>query len=119
MTKETKLRVALWAAAGLLVAASLWWLLWPRSVKGHIIATITVGDEVVRTLDLNEAPDQEFSILDDTGLPITFQVKDHAIRFLDSDCPDKICINTGFLREDLQVATCLPNRTTLFLSAAE
>ena len=57
--------------------------------------------------------------LDETGLEITFQVQDHAIRFLSSDCPDKVCVNTGFLREDLQVATCLPNRTTLFLSVSQ
>ena len=42
-----------------------------------------------------------------------------SIRFLSSDCPDKVCVNTGFLREDLQVATCLPNRTTLFLSVSQ
>ena len=46
-------------------------------------------------------------------------MQDHAIRFLSSNCPDKVCVNTGFLREDLQVATCLPNRTTLFLSVSQ
>lgn len=46
-------------------------------------------------------------------------MQDHAIRFLSSDCPDKVCVNTGFLREDLQVVTCLPNRTTLFLSVSQ
>ena len=119
MTKEQKPRVALWLGAALLCGAALLWLLLPRSTQGHIIATITVGEETVRTLDLTTAPDQEFSILDETGLEITFQVQDHAIRFLSSDCPDKVCVNTGFLREDLQVATCLPNRTTLFLSVSQ
>ena len=51
-----------------------------------------------------------------TEQAITFQVRDHAIRFLSSDCPDKVCVNTGFLRNDLDVASCLPNRTSLFVS---
>ena len=117
MSRETKLRTALWLGAAILLGAALLWLLLPRSTQGHIIATINVGEETVRTLDLTTAPDQEFSIEAETGLPIVFQVKDHAIRFQSSDCPDKVCVNTGFLRDDLQVATCLPNRTTLFLTA--
>ena len=80
------------------------------------MATITVGDREVRRVELATAGDQEFSILDETGLPVTFQVKDHAIRFLSSDCPDKVCVNTGFLKNDLEVACCLPNQTTLFVS---
>ena len=53
---------------------------------------------------------------EETGLPITFQIKDHAIRFLESNCPDKVCIHTGFLKNDLDVACCLPNQTTVLIT---
>lgn len=119
MEQGKKTRLLLWLGVGVLLAASLLWLAWqtqPREQGPQLVATISVGEQEVRRIDLAAAGDQEFSILDETGLPITFQIRDHAIRFLESDCPDKICINTGFLRDDLAVACCLPNQTTLFVS---
>ena len=95
------------------------WQLAPRELaRSWDNVGLLVGrpDREVRRVELATARDQEFSILDETGLPVTFQVKDHAIRFLSSNCPDKVCVNTGFLKNDLEVACCLPNQTTLFVS---
>lgn len=119
MEQGKKRRLLLWLAVGAVLAASLLWMARQAPARDQgprLVAVITVGDREVRRIDLAGARDQEFSILDETGLPITFQVKDHAIRFLESDCPDKVCINTGFLRSDLAVACCLPNQTTLFVT---
>ena len=116
MRDEKKRRLVLWLLVGALLAVSALWLLRPQAAGPRLGATITVGDREVRRVDLATAGDQEFSILDETGLPVTFQVKDHAIRFLSSNCPDKVCVNTGFLKNDLEVACCLPNQTTLFIS---
>ena len=117
MDTHTRKRALIWLALAALLLAALGWMLRPQEGTGErIIATISVGDQTVRTVDLTAAGDQEFTILEETGLPITFQVRDHAIRFLSSDCPDKVCVNTGFLRNDLDVASCLPNRTSLFVS---
>lgn len=116
MEQGSKRRLAVWLGVGVLLAAALLWLARPREKEPRLIAVITVGTQEVRRIDLSAAGDQEFSIEDQTGLPVTFQVKDHAIRFLSSDCPDKVCVNTGFLRNDLEVACCLPNQTTLFVT---
>ncbi|MCI9667491.1 MAG: NusG domain II-containing protein [Angelakisella sp.] len=110
-------RLLLWLAVGTVLVLSLLWLVRPQNEAGHLTAVISVDGKTVRTLDLATAGDQEFSLLEETGLPIIFQVQDHAIRFLSSDCPDKVCVNTGFLRSDLEVASCLPNRTSLFITA--
>ena len=116
MEQGSKRRLAVWLGVGVLLAAALLWLARPREKGPRLIAVITVGTQEVRRIDLSAAGDQEFSIEDQAGLPVTFQVKDHAIRFLSSDCPDKVCVNTGFLRGDLEVACCLPNQTTLFVT---
>ncbi len=113
--QSSPLRLALWLAVALALGGSMLWLARPQA-EGRVVASITVGEETVRTIDLTKAKDQEFSILEETGKPITFQIKDHAIRFLESDCPDKVCINTGFLKNDLDVACCLPNQTALLVS---
>ena len=95
------------------------WQLAPRELAqswDNVGLLVGRPDREVRRVDLATARDQEFCILDESGLPVTFQVKDPHIRFLSSDCPDKVCVNTGFLKNDLEVACCLPNQTTLFVS---
>lgn len=115
MEKGKKTALLLYGALGILVIASLIFLLRPAPTGGRL-AVIQVGNKVVAELSLDTAPDEVFSIEDKTGLPITFEVKDHSIRFLDSDCPDKVCIKAGFLRRDMDIASCLPNKTVLTVS---
>ncbi len=48
---------------------------------------------------------------------IVFQVKDGAIAFISSDCPDKICVHTGFINKTGQSAVCLPNKMIIRLKS--
>ena len=111
-----RMRQLLWSVIVVIAIFSAASLLRHNTRGPHAVATISIDGQEILTVDLEGAEDQEFSILEKTGKDITFQVKDHAIRFLHSDCPDKICVNTGFLREDNTIATCLPNKTVLTVS---
>lgn len=42
------------------------------------------------------------------GLSVTLQVEDGRIRFVESGCPDKVCVHTGWLSRGGQTAACLP-----------
>ena len=117
MNQDNNRRQLLWAVVILAVLFCASSLLGPRDSTPHPVASVWVDGEEVLTVNLDGAQDQEFSILEMTGKDITFQVKDHAIRFLHSDCPDKICVNTGFIREDNSVATCLPNQVVLTVTS--
>lgn len=119
MEQGKKIRLLAWLAVAVLLAAALLWMFRPQPKGPRLVATVTVGNREVASIDLETAEDEDFSILDETGLPITFQVRDHAIRFLHSDCPDKVCIQTGFLKNDLDVACCLPNQTVLFVTIVD
>ncbi len=65
-------------------------------LDGALLAEVPLDEDRVFTLP--ECPE------------VTFEVKDGAIRFLSSDCPDKTCVRTGFLRSPGSYAVCLPNR---------
>ena len=65
-------------------------------LDGALIAEVPLEEDRVFTLP--ECPE------------VRFEVKDGAIRFLSSDCPDKTCVRTGFLRSPGSYAVCLPNR---------
>ncbi len=42
------------------------------------------------------------------GIHFKLLLKDGRIRFLESDCPDRVCVNTGFISAGGQVAACVP-----------
>jgi hypothetical protein len=46
------------------------------------------------------------------------EVKSHEAAFIHSDCPDKICVHTGFIAYDGQSASCLPNKVVITVKKA-
>jgi len=77
--------------------------------KGETYCEIYVDGELVETTELNK--NREFTV--DEVPAITFEVKDQSIAFIHSDCPDKVCIQSGYLKHTGQSASCLPNKTTI------
>ncbi|MEG1686678.1 MAG: NusG domain II-containing protein [Angelakisella sp.] len=118
MKREQKTAVALYIVIGLIAVLSVLFLLRPQGAVGAV-ATITVDGKVIRTIQLDTAEDEIFSIAQAGGVNITFEVKAHAIHFYSSDCPDKICVKSGFLSRDMDIASCLPNKTVLSVTTVE
>ena len=118
LKKEQKGRVLLYAALALAALSSLLFLLRApaeEEAPSGPMAVIQVNGEELMRIELEKAGDGAFSIADTAGKQITFEIRDHAIRFLSSDCPDKICVHSGFQRRDGDVACCLPNQTVLIV----
>jgi len=71
-------------------------------------AEIYLESELVQTVSLSEDKDTVFSI---EGKPaVVFHLyEDGSIAFVESDCPDKVCIRSGRLHMVGQSAACLPN----------
>ncbi len=44
---------------------------------------------------------------------VVIECRDGKVRFLSSDCPDKVCVLAGDLKKDGDWAACLPNLTFL------
>lgn len=93
------------------------WFYWPRT--GHTTAIITVDSKEFRRIDLQNAPDQTFSIVKETGKPVSFEILDGKIRFIEVTCPDHICEQAGWCEKPGDRAVCMPNRTTLICYADE
>jgi hypothetical protein len=96
------------------VAALAYFLTRPAAKQGAV-AEIIVDGAVVQTVSLGRdsvfpVPGREEVIL---------EVHDGAIRFIESSCPDKICIKTGDLRHGGESAACLPNRVLVRVLAED
>jgi len=107
-----------WIIIGLLVISIgiyIWYSAIFQDQNSLIYGEIMVGGEIAKTVELSE--NRIFSL---NELPnVSFKVSDGAIAFIESDCPDQICVNNGFLRRSGQISVCLPNLVSLIIRTTE
>jgi hypothetical protein len=97
----------------LLLAACLFYFFTALRTEGGRYAEIRVNGQIGSVVALNED-----GLYTPAGLPaVRIAVRDGAIGFIASDCPDKICIHAGFLSMPGQAAVCLPNRVAVQVAA--
>ena len=72
---------------------------------GGLQAVVDFGDGITETLPL--ATDHE-SLYEVGDYVVHLQVKDGAVAFLDSQCPDHVCEQFGWLDKDGAWAACIP-----------
>lgn len=106
----------LWLLTGLALPAicAYLWLAWADDPQNMRYAQIVINGRISERVDLSV--DRTFYL---GPLPnVRFQVRDGAIAFIESDCPDQICVRSGFINRPGQMAICLPNRCSLSILAA-
>lgn len=78
------------------------------------IAVIKQNDKVIRRIDLESVVGpQEITVTGDYTDVVL--VERGRIRFRDANCPDLICVKTGWLTKKGDMAVCLPNRTIVII----
>ena len=73
------------------------------------IVKIKSNGELLYTIDLSKSPNRTIFV-EYNGKENTLEIKDHKIRVLEADCPDKVCVNTGWLDSPAIPIICLPNK---------
>ena len=97
----------IFALVVLAVAAALYfgWRAARGSKDTGLEAVVDFGSGASETLSLDEDHDYLYDVGD---YVVHLQVKDGAIAFLDSQCPDHICEQFGWLDKDGAWAACVP-----------
>ena len=105
-------------AAGILAAAALLFLLYRAAARRTepLEAVVDFGDGITETLPLDEDHDYLYDV---GNYVVHLQVKDGAIAFLDSQCPDHVCEQFGWLSEKDAWAACVPAGVYVKVEAAE
>ncbi|MFA9380286.1 MAG: NusG domain II-containing protein [Acetanaerobacterium sp.] len=94
--------LALWAGAALRTDSA--------------VAQIYVDGALWREIELSKVEQTE--IIDiDAALHVRIEVSPGSIRFLESECRDKICVKTGALTQPPDYAACLPARVAIKITA--
>jgi hypothetical protein len=78
-------------------------------------AEVFWNGERVWTFYLKDYTDSVTVSMEQLGfdVPVSFELREHQIRFVKVDCPDKLCEGFGFIGLPTQTAVCMPNRVSV------
>lgn len=105
------------------VGASMPWLLNQLNPNDpgnseELVAVIKRGGKEMERLNLYELTEPRHFHYED-GIELTI-VADHGnIKFLESKCPDQICVKTGLLTKPGDMAVCLPGETIVMIEGSQ
>ena len=83
------------------------------SSKGSVAIVDFSNSDVVYEISLDK--DDTYTFTEGT-YPIYLEVKDHAIRFINSQCPDHLCEDFGFISNVNSYAVCMPAGAAVVIS---
>lgn len=86
--------------------------------KKSLEAEIAVDGEVIKTISLNDV-NGFYEFTTDTEPSVTISAEKGRIRVSDAECPDKLCVNFGWLDSDGDMAVCLPAKVTVSVKGAK
>lgn len=107
--KFAKKRDVIVIAAILAAGAVLWLIFGDVLSKQGNIAEVYYRAVLVKTVDLSAGESETFALEQLPNVVISVY-SDGSIAFIQSDCPDQICVQAGHLHLAGQFAACLPNQ---------
>lgn len=92
------------------VAASAAWLLFRDGSTPSPTARITRDGVLLEEIDLDKVAEPYSFTLEDGSGTNTVQVEKGRIRVSEADCPDRVCVNQGWISDGTVPVVCLPHR---------
>ena len=83
--------------------------------KGKYVK-IYVNNKLTKTFDLNK--DREYFIETKFGYNLLI-IKNNKVRILDADCPNKICVDKGYISKNDESIICLPHHVVVTVESNE
>lgn len=80
-------------------------------------AEIKVNTELIQTVNLTEVSGP-YELKVEGKLTVTLEVSREGVRFIESECPDKLCIHSGLI-EAGGSAACLPAGVSVTVKGAQ
>ena len=116
MKRKTLKNDILLVAALLLVALAAWGLLRLTRARGAE-AVVTVDGATVAALPLSE--DAVLTVGEGQGFSNVIEVSGGRVRVRDADCPDRLCVRTGWVSRDGESIVCLPHKLVVTVRGGE
>ncbi len=81
--------------------------------KDGTYALVRMDQEQLYRLDLQK--ETELIVEGEDGFN-KIEVKDGTVAVTEADCPDKVCVRTGYIRQTGEVIACLPHELTVTIA---
>ncbi len=94
------------------IAFALIFIILSKSDSERVTAKISVGGELYTQIDLS-AINEKIIITPNDEYNVRIIAEKGEIRFENSDCEDKLCVNTGSLKKSGDIAVCIPSKTVI------
>lgn len=99
----------------LLIAGSAAFLFFPRAEKKDCI--ILQDNAIIESIPLDGSVHRTVTV--EGAYCNRIEIDGDRVRFLESDCPNQFCVNTGWISEPYQTAVCLPNRVMIRIESGQ
>ncbi|MBQ4626642.1 MAG: NusG domain II-containing protein [Clostridia bacterium] len=99
------------AVIAVVLAAAGIFALWQSFSREELTAVVTVGGEIIETVDLMK--EENRVIIPDTDPKVEIAVENGKIYFKSAECADKLCVSCGKLEKKGDTAVCLPAKTVV------
>jgi hypothetical protein len=104
--------ILIFACVALLAAGAFLTGLGSRAAGGGAVAEVWQNGRLVRIVRINElAVPLEFEL--DGRYRDRIVAERGRIRFAEANCPDRVCVNSGWISLPGQTAACVPNRALI------
>lgn len=105
--------------AVILLAAALLWLLWRPggTVSGAVLSVM--GEKTEISLNGLSGETVTRTVIGKDGLILKLEMHGNAVRICESQCPDQVCVRTGWLSRAGATAVCVPAEVILELKGGE
>ena len=105
--------------AAALIICIIWIFIQKNRIVTQPVAYIYQDGQLIRTIELyNVESEYSFDIECTDGGSNTVCVKPGSIGITYADCPDKVCVKTGFISSDAVPVVCLPHRLMIQIRGA-
>ena len=91
----------------LLVIATTFGINYFVNTKSGENIEIYVDNKLYKTYSIDD--DEEIKIKSEEGYNIV-KIHDHGVEIIEASCPDKVCVNSGFITKPSESIVCLPNK---------
>lgn len=104
--------------AVLVVAGLFVWAGQASRGGGDRVARVYYEDRLIREIELVEGLAEDHSFSENPRILIR-QYGDGTVAFVESDCPDKVCVRTGRIGRPGEFAACVPNRFLIVIAGVD
>ncbi len=106
------------AVIAVIAVASLIIMLFMRLANDNLQAVITVDGKVVQTVDLSSVK-EKITIRSETNPKVIIEAENGEIYFAYAECEDRLCVNSGRLKDGGDTAVCLPAKTVITVNGSD